>query len=201
MLLFDGSICCRIDALSRCCSGLGGLQSHKPFQRNAHAIVVLGRSAEAQRAKTYLNFLTFFDAHQLASERRIHTPVICADNATDMSPMRLKPHPLQQRAVDSLARKNREKFRDLFFSHSKVVLPAVPALHFFHTVFRTTISQYFFTLCSDPFFTICLFAFFSFTVFLAHFCFCTSDSADSSCHAFQRCAAKRFFIVCSLCTA
>ena len=59
-----------------------------------------------------------------------------ADNATEMGPMSHKPHPLQQRAADSLARK-KWKIPWNFFSHSKVVLPAVPAMFFFTKIFRT----------------------------------------------------------------
>ena len=57
LLLFDESIRCRIDALSKCCSGFEGLQSHIPFQKNTHAIV---RAATLQ--KCGVNIFSVFSA-------------------------------------------------------------------------------------------------------------------------------------------
>ena len=80
-----------------------------------------------------------------------------ADNATEMGPMSHKPHPLQQRAADSLARK-KWKLPWLFLSHSEVVLPAVPAMFFF-----TKKNSHVFSLCCQRFFWR------FFTIFFAHF--------------------------------
>ena len=67
-----------------------------------------------------------------------------------------KPHPIQQRAADSLARK-KWKIPWNFFSHSKVVLPAVPAMFFSQKFFAH------FSLCCQRFFWR------FFTIFFAHF--------------------------------
>ena len=65
-----------------------------------------------------------------------------AKNATDMSPRSHKPHPLQQRAAHSLAQKKWKNPWD-FFSHSKMVLPAVPVLHFFTKQIAQFVTMFF----------------------------------------------------------
>ena len=82
------------------------------------------------------------------------------------------------------------------FSRSKVVLPPSTACF---TNFSRNLSQCF-TFCSDDFSTI----FHSLSRFLSLFfsrIFSHVQLCPFSYHVFQRCAAKRLFIVCSLRTA
>ena len=69
MLLLDASISCRIDAFSRCCFGFGGLQSHMPFQKNAHALV--GGTANRFGLKTLLELLRSL-THSTLRSRKTH---------------------------------------------------------------------------------------------------------------------------------
>ena len=87
-----------------------------------------------------------------------------------------RPHPLQHRAADSLARKS-EKKSVSSFSHSKMVLPAVRALPFSQNVFAhfsqccQRVFFAFFTICSLIFFALFFALFFSlmFRTSLLHF--------------------------------
>ena len=101
---------------------------------------------------------------EICCEGRIHTPV-CADDATDTSPMSHKPHPLQQRAADNLAR-NRENFRKCFRAQKWFCLQSQHCIftkcsHIFGNVIV------FFTICSDNFHNFCTF-FDIFAPFFSH---------------------------------
>ena len=137
----------------------------------------------------------------LASEGRIHTPVSVPtmphgheshESQTSPPPTKGCRQPGQETVKNSVR---------TFFA-LKSGSACGPSTAFFSQKFSHNFSQCFSRLVPDHFFTI----FFSHIFRIFFHCFSrtffrTSDFAHFSYHIFQRCAAKRFFIVCSLCTA